>query len=154
MTWIPINFKIDPDVANDLRIIAENRGQTTSELLRELVRDFIETKEGKRKQAERLEIEAQQLRKEIQFIEEREAQKKKHMEEMNKIEEEKKQKQEELELERQEQARIKEEVLKIWQRKGSIEDVSPDLRPKVEEKLAEWKAKEEEWSKSNKKSMI
>ncbi len=142
---IPITFKVDPDVANDLRIIAENRGQTSSELLRELLSDFMGTKEGKRKQAEYLEIKLQQLRREIELIEEGEAQKKKHMAEMQRMEEEKIRKQQEMEIERQEQARIKEEVHKIWQDKGSIEDVSPDLRPKVEEKLAEWMAKQEEW---------
>lgn len=142
-----LQARVDVELYNKFIAVAEERGQTGSELLRDIARYFIETKEGKIKQAEHLEIKVQQLRREIEFIEENEAKKKKHMEEMEIIEEEKIRKQRELELERQEQVKIKEEVLKIWHGKGKTDDVTPDIRPKVEEKLAEWKAQQEKWNK-------
>ena len=144
-----LQARVKVDIANDFNLAADERGQTSSELLRNLVEDFLYTKEGHLKQAEFLELKALQHRQSVELIEQKEAQQRKHQEEMRKMEEEKKQKQQDLELQKQEMVKISEEARKVWQGKTTIKDINPEIRGKVEEKLAEWKAKDQEWNKPN-----
>ena len=136
-----LQARVEPELHNDFILAAKARDQSTSELLRELVNNFLYTKEGHLQQQKYHEMMAEQHKEAAKLLEEREAKEKRNIEEMKKLEEEMRLNKEKLELERMEKVRIDEEAHKIWQKKETIQDISPEIRSKVEEKLAEWKAK-------------
>lgn len=134
-------FKTDEDLANELEVRRNERGQSLSDYVREVIEADLYTPEGHDNQAEALESKARHHRALASRKREHEEKLRQHEEEVQRMKQQQQIEDAKARKFADEKKRIKAFSRQVWRGEVRLESLDPDMIPQVQEQIQNWESK-------------